>query len=153
MFHKKNDSLMETDIVDNDIPLLVSKSAMKKAEMKLDVVNDEAEIFGKEVKLENTSSGHYSIPLNEVTVSLENCLFADRKMLDDKKKKIVKLHKQSAHPSAHKLKTLLKDAELYDTEIGHFLDELSNTCDVCLRTKKTQHVQLCLYLLLQNLIK
>ena len=132
MFHKKNDNfmlagkkcLMETDIVDNDIPLLMSKSAMKKAEMKLDVVNDEAEIFGKEVKLENTSSGHYSIPLNEVTVSLENCLFADRKMLDDKKKKIVKLHKQSAHPSAHKLKTLLKDAELYDTEIGHFLDEL-----------------------------
>ena len=47
---------------------------MKKAEMKLDVVNDKAKIFEKEVKLENASSGHYSIPLNEVTVSSESCL-------------------------------------------------------------------------------
>ena len=62
--------LIETDIDDSDIPLLMIKSAMKKAEMKLDIVNDKAKIFGKEVKLENTSSGHYSIPLNEVTVSL-----------------------------------------------------------------------------------
>ena len=46
------------------------------------------------------------------------------------------LHKL-AHPSAHRLKTLLKDSELYNTEIGHFLDELSNTCDACLHTKKT----------------
>ena len=68
---------------------------------------------------------------------MENCLFIDCKTLDDKKKKIVKLHKQLAHPSSHRLKTLLKDAELYDTEVGQFLDELSNTCDVCLRTKKT----------------
>ena len=50
MFHKKkkNNSmflagkkcLIETDIVDSDIPLLMSKSAMKKPAMKLDVVND-----------------------------------------------------------------------------------------------------------------
>ena len=79
MFHKKKTipcylagkkCLIETNVVDDDILLLMNKSAMKKAEMKLDVVNDKAEIFGKEVKLENTSSGHYSIPLNEVTVSL-----------------------------------------------------------------------------------
>ena len=97
--------MIETDIVNSDIPLLISKSAMKKAEMKLDVVNDKAEIFGKEVNLENTSSGHYSIPLNEVTVSLERCLFTECRTLDEKKKKVVKLHKQLAHPSAHRLKT------------------------------------------------
>ena len=79
MFLAGKKCLIETDIVDSDTPLLMSKSAMKKAAMKLDVVNDKAEIFGKEVKLENTSSGHYSIPLNEVIVSLENSLLADCK--------------------------------------------------------------------------
>ena len=68
-------------------------------------------------------------------------MFADCKTLDDKKKKIVKLHNQLAHPSAHRLKILLKDAELYYTEIEHFLDELSNTCDMCLCTKKTPERQ------------
>ena len=38
---------IETDVVESDIPLLMSKSAMKKAGMKLDLVNDRAEIFGE----------------------------------------------------------------------------------------------------------
>ena len=41
--------------------------------------------FGKELSLEKTSSDHYSIPLNEVTVSLEQCAFTDCKSIDDKK--------------------------------------------------------------------
>ena len=40
---------IETDVVESDIPLLMSKSAMKKAGMKLDLVNDRAVIFGEEV--------------------------------------------------------------------------------------------------------
>lgn len=39
---------IRADIIDADIPLLLSKEAMKKAEMKLDLVNDTAEVFEKE---------------------------------------------------------------------------------------------------------
>ena len=39
--------MIETDVVQSDNPLLMSKATMKKVEMKRVVVNDKAEIFGK----------------------------------------------------------------------------------------------------------
>jgi len=38
---------IKTDVVESHIPLLLSKTAMKKAEMMLDIANDSAKIFGK----------------------------------------------------------------------------------------------------------
>ena len=38
---------IKTDVVTSDIPLLLSLETMKKAGVKLDLVNDSAEIFGK----------------------------------------------------------------------------------------------------------
>ncbi len=38
---------IKTDVVDSDIPLLLSKDAMKKACMKLDLESDTAEIYGE----------------------------------------------------------------------------------------------------------
>ena len=77
-----------TDIVNNDIPLLLSKEAMKKANMKLDLVNDKAEIFGEEVTLQNTSSGHYCVPLKDIQVPIEQSYFSDKRLND--KKQILK---------------------------------------------------------------
>ena len=37
--------LTQTDVVNSKIPLLLSKMAMKKAKIKLDLVHDKAEIF------------------------------------------------------------------------------------------------------------
>ena len=34
---------------------------MKKAKVKLDVENDEASIYGQQVSLDCTSSGHYAV--------------------------------------------------------------------------------------------
>jgi len=42
---------IETDVIDSEIPMLLSKKAMKKANMKLDLVNDKAEIYGQIVNL------------------------------------------------------------------------------------------------------
>lgn len=41
-----------------------------------------------------------------------------------------KLKKQLAHPSARRLKSFLKDEDIYDNEIENFIEELSATCDV-----------------------
>ena len=51
---------IRTDVVDSDIPLLLSKDAVKKAKVKLDLENDKAIIFGNIVDLDYTTSGHYS---------------------------------------------------------------------------------------------
>ena len=56
---------IEVDIVKSDIPLLLSKKAMKKAKMKIDLENDTCAIFGKEIELKTSSSGHYCISLLE----------------------------------------------------------------------------------------
>ena len=42
---------MNTDVVPNDIPLLLSKKSMKTANMTLDFKNDNAIIFGKPEQL------------------------------------------------------------------------------------------------------
>ena len=53
---------ISADVIDSDIPLLISKKAMKKAQCLLDFKKDEVRIFGKSVGLQCTSSGHYFIP-------------------------------------------------------------------------------------------
>ncbi|CAF2215355.1 unnamed protein product [Rotaria magnacalcarata] len=54
---------IETDVIDSDIPLLLSRSAMKKANTKLDFTQDSAVMLGKVIPLSCTSSGHYCIPV------------------------------------------------------------------------------------------
>ena len=52
-----------TDVVDCNIPLLLSKHSMKNGEMCLNFKNDSILIRGKCIKLRSTSSGHYALPL------------------------------------------------------------------------------------------
>ena len=56
---------IETEVVDKEPPLLMSKEAVKKAGMMTDFTNDSAQIFGFHINLETISSGHYTIPLSK----------------------------------------------------------------------------------------
>ena len=57
--------IIDIEVVENEIPLLISKGAMKQMGMKLDFENDVAIIRGEKLKLLCTSSGHYCcLPLN-----------------------------------------------------------------------------------------
>ena len=58
------DMMIITDTVDSDIPLLLSKTAMKKAGVKLNLQYYTAEIFGQIVYLGETSSRHYCLSMN-----------------------------------------------------------------------------------------
>lgn len=53
-----------TDVVNCNIPLLMSKCSMKKAKMCLVFANDTVKICGKIIHLKSTSSGHYVLPLS-----------------------------------------------------------------------------------------
>ncbi|MEL6943457.1 MAG: hypothetical protein AAFO82_12375 [Bacteroidota bacterium] len=52
-----------TDVVNTNIPLLLSKKSMKRAGMVLDFANDSLRIRESVVNLNCTSSGHYILPL------------------------------------------------------------------------------------------
>ena len=52
-----------TDVMEYDIPLLLSKEAMKKAKTQTDFQEDKINIFDQKVKIYFTSTGHYCIKL------------------------------------------------------------------------------------------
>ena len=131
------DIIIKTNVVECDIPLLLSKTAMKKAGMIFNMKNDTVEIFGKIVSLKVITSGHYCLPLNR-SLNEENINEVLFSINDSSLKQIaVKLHKQFAHPSSEKLIKLIKKSGCYD---GHLIEEIqsiSDSCDVCLKYKKT----------------
>ena len=54
---------LKTDVVESDVPLLLSRISMKRAKLQLNTEHDMAYILGRIVKLRCTSSGHYCIPI------------------------------------------------------------------------------------------
>ena len=96
----------------------MGKKAMKDAKMKIDLENDKAEIFGQEVELMTTSSGHYCLPLTnepEDDQDLVWVLAVDLASLSDKEqfKSLDKLHKQMGHHPKKKCIALLKDTNAW----------------------------------------
>ena len=131
--------MINTDVVESDIPLLMSKDAMKRAKIKLNLENDTAEVFGVPVSLNLTSSGHYCLPIDKAgNIPLENvCVVLQQ--LDEKGKRetLIKLHRQFAHPTEEKLVSLLKDANVWSEDLKPILTELYVNCQMCKTYKKT----------------
>ena len=56
---------IETEVVPADIPMLLSKTLLKRSSAVLDIAHDKATMFEQPVKLELTSSGHYCVNLRD----------------------------------------------------------------------------------------
>ena len=127
---------ISTDVVKSDIPLLFSKESMKKAEMKIDLVNDDAFIFGKTVKMLTTSSGHYMLPIckDPSEQYIHDVLFSKNDANSDRI--ALKLHRQFAHPTADKLRQLLKSAGRTDPGLLNSITRVTETCETCQRYRK-----------------
>ena len=131
---------INTDVVDSDIPLLLSRSAMKKAGVKMDLENDSATIFGKDVALNLTTSGHYCIPIDRTEeIAVEEVFSVKLEDMDrkEKYKTLNKLHRQFAHPPVNKIKSLLHDAKLWKEDYLELLEDIERKCDLCKRYTKT----------------
>ena len=144
-----------TDVVDCEIPLLLSKNSLKTADSQLDFVNDTITMYGKEINLQHTSNGHYCIPLTPKQVVVNNIdtnsqpnvkitLFSESdsvetKTLNDKYNVALKLHKQFGHPvDSGKLKKLLQNSQINDKELMKQIDIVTEKCDICNRYMKAR---------------
>ena len=56
---------IKVNIVENDIPLLLSRETMKKMGMKIDVENDQVEAFGRTDDIIMTTTGHMVIKIGQ----------------------------------------------------------------------------------------
>ena len=102
--------MIETDVVDSDIPMLLSKSAMKKADTSINFKDDSVNMFGVKQEIIATSSGHYAVPLNksldilkDVSTNKASIILHSESVRGDKMKMAQKLHAQFSHPEKSKL--------------------------------------------------
>ena len=129
-----------TDVVASDIPLLLSRTAMKNAKIKLDLVDDTAEIFGKSLALNMTTSGHYCVPIDKMDVlDVESVFAVDLGAMSgsQREKVLLKLHRQFAHPSENRLIALLKDAGVWCDDYRETIACIQERCDLCKLYAKT----------------
>lgn len=134
------DVIIEVDVVDSSIPMLLSLKSLKKAKAKLNLERDTAELFGTEVPLNFTTSGHYCIPVDrKVGVKVDevcNTVLSELQQ-PERKKAILKLHRQFAHPSMPRLKALMVDAGVWKDEYQEELNEIYSSCNTCKLYGKT----------------
>ena len=105
---------LNTDIVQNDMSLLLSRKAMKTANMTLDFKNDNAVIFGEPEKLIVTKSAHYALPISPYSKILNNIVTGTNPYITlitisnkSKHDMAIKLYWQFSHPTPEKLLKLL----------------------------------------------
>ena len=131
--------MLETDVVEADIPCLLSKAALKRAGTVLKLETDQAEIFGRTIDLESTSSGHYALPIKDVGENQDEVLIAELgEDYERKEKLVVKIHKQFAHPSRRNMEQLLKDSRNMDDDVTKILDKIYSKCVICLQFASTR---------------
>ena len=107
---------MYVDIIPSNIPLLLSKESMKRANMKLNFENDTITAFGQPINLIVTKSGHYAIPipnskriLNDLNTTHYHITLTLTNNKSDKDIAI-KIHRQFANPTSNKLIKLINYA-------------------------------------------
>ena len=131
-----------SDVIDVDIPLLISKIAMKKANTVIDFKNDVVRMFGETIKIRFTATGHYCVSLNQVAEvahddkSVIRVCFVNLEKMDvmsseEKEKAAIKLHKQFCHVPANRINKLLVNAGVKDNEMLRTMESVSEKCRTC----------------------
>ena len=98
-----------TDVVNSDIPLLLSKDAMKRAGTCLSFEDDTVMMLKKKIPLNCASSVHYYIPITKPLQDkhkFKHIPFIKEissKNMTEKIKIATKLHRQFSYPSSKKL--------------------------------------------------
>ena len=57
--------MIKSDVIDSDLPFLLSKSAMKKANVKVDFSNDVVNMLNQKINIVFTASGHHAVPISK----------------------------------------------------------------------------------------
>ena len=130
--------LITADVVDTDIPLLLSKPFMKSVGGIMNLQNDTIEFFGVTLPMETTKSGHYCVPLSNHEVTIAEVQFSAAEMSKLKLLKTIrKLHRQFAYPTAANLRILLQNSGVFDDRMADCLAEVMRQCRVYHVIRKT----------------
>ena len=110
--------MIKTDVIESSLPLLLSKASMKKANTNINFKDDKVTMFGEEVSVKVTKSGHYAVPLNQSEEIMKDINLGNPCKItlvvtendEDKHKVAMKLHAQFGHPPKERLVKFLQRA-------------------------------------------
>ena len=133
-----------SDIIDKDIPLLLSKRFLKKGKMKLDFDRDILQCNGESIPLTTIYSGHYILPLTKAAQVIYHLQKADEVILTlsqalSDTEIALKLHRQFAHATKEALTKLVKLAGQPWNSNKNLFQEIENvveSCGTCQKYKK-----------------
>ena len=130
---------IELDVIESDIPLLLSKDAMKDLGITLDMKNDRGTINGKPLILTTTSAGHYTIDLLNNKEELKEVCIAELEENNDKNqtKALLKIHKQFGHRPKNQFVTILKEAGQWQEKFSDMIDKIMDSCEGCIMRKRS----------------
>ena len=144
---------VEVDIVNEELPLLLSKTSMKKSLTEIRFNGEgieEVYMFGMKQVVHLSKNGHICIPISRYYIPDDNLVGelkntgcqilltgkTDNLVPAEKKKIARKLHVQFAHASSKKLIKLLRDGGIVDSELERLILEIEKGCIVCQKYKR-----------------
>ncbi|KAL5271029.1 hypothetical protein ACHWQZ_G001623 [Mnemiopsis leidyi] len=134
----EKDIFLKTFVVENDIPLLLSKQTMMKMGMVIDMENMIVRIKDSKIpeQLESTDSGHVTIQISRQSKESKALTFHLSEQAEPKKTADF-YHRYFAHSSASKIGKVIKTAKLEKGEkIIEELEKIDQSCDFCLKHRK-----------------
>ena len=136
-------TVLVVDVVDqHDLPCLLSKKSMKKAGVVIDVVNDVATMFGKNIQLDENEAGHYVIYLDDFIYNGGDCAVFHNTLVDKPQHQIKadleRMHKGLGHPSHSAFERMLRAAGDFNKNVDIELNKLYNSCETCLKFRKSK---------------
>ena len=142
---------LRTEVVAADIPLLLGNTTLKKAKVSIHFGDMKANMFGNNVDLAETESGHFSIKIeaqkeqnyeSDILTYLSEeypacsqinkesiCLILRERELSFEN--VQKLHHYFGHCSKEKLENLIKRAGKMSKGVKEFINNVYDNCEAC----------------------
>ena len=138
----KLESKLYVSIVDADLPLLMSKDDMAKLKLTINCEKETVQTgwTGEVFELEKDEKNNlWQLPLFEVSLDPKkhDVLMMEDMTIEEKFKKIKKVHHLMCHPTEPVLKKFFKESNDDDDETQQLIEDISRSCIVCIRHKRT----------------
>ena len=136
---------ISAEVIEADLPLLLGNSFLKKIDAVLYIAREKAMIMGKETKMRETPSGHFSIQLELPRTGVEycrtvECLISSIPSENNNEltlENIEKLHHYFGHRSKQ-LAQLIKNSNKYSETVQKLLDQVESKCTSCKLNQKSK---------------
>ena len=133
--------MLNTDVIATDIPCLLSKDAMVKSNMVINMSNNTIKMFGQEVDMIDVPSGHSAINVEAFNMKKLDEFYSFVTVSGSEPynfKRIQHIHEQLGHPSLSTMQTMLKNASILNENIKALLIKVYQSCATCAIHRKAK---------------